>query len=862
MMRQLDYQSRVLKVLGEWLNKLAERKRHADKIRNLSNKTPDVEITPPDFAGEAWKAIASQLPTDDEYSPRQDAIGNHVPNATLKVPTGGGKTFLAVHAVSKVLSIYMNQQSGFVLWIVPSEAICTQTLKNLRDRAHPYRQVLDRASGDRTMILKSQNRLSKRDMESHLCIMVVIWGSAAGTSKKEDLKMFRDSGKVNGFLPPESDRAAHAALIKQVGNLDKYEGGRFPIVKESLGNALRLLRPIVILDEGHRGISENRHNTLYGFNPSCVLELTATPKKRKGKNNKIVQIPNVLVEVSAGEVDEEGMIKMPLNLETRQGTDWKKTLSVALHRLNTLTETAQTFSAESSRYIRPIMLVQVERTSAEQRDSKFIHTDDVFEYLQQRGIGENEIAIKTASQNDLKNPENQNLLSPTNRVRVIITRNALAEGWDCSFAYVLCTLAPSSNKNDMTQLVGRILRQPQALKTGVESLDECYVISHHAKTGAVMSLIRKGLEDVGLGDLKIVSRGGIEEDREHEPQKIKRSNQFKKLNILLPEVNYVENGVVRPLDYHTDILSQIDWHKFEAISEIDIRHAALKDHGENDLSTKIGISDKNNRMGKIFYRKINENLTFDPIYITQSISDIVLNPFVARSIVGGVIDMLDKIDKDGTLRAKAIFYILAEIQSGLEKWGNKEAETLFREKVETGKIQFRLRADANQYKMPDEFTLSVENKPKHLTREDGSPLQMNLFTPMFKSLFNNDERPLARNLDERDAIRWWHRNKNKSYGLQGWQRHKVYPDFIFAVNQKTQKSRLLVLESKGDHLEGYEDTRYKQRLLKHLTENFKIDNTTPSGEKEFISADDTSVECHLILFKDIDNELPQILASN
>ncbi|MGO4600284.1 hypothetical protein AB4091_21955, partial [Terrabacter sp. 2RAF25] len=120
--------------------------------------------------------------------------------------------------------------------------------------------------------------------------------------------------------------------------------------------------------------------------------------------------------------------------------------------------------------------------------------EDVKDWLLTAGFDQAEIAIKTAQQNDLNDPENQDLLSPTNRVRAIITKQALQEGWDCPFAYVLCSLAASTNLKAMTQLVGRILRQPGAMKTGVDALDECHVITHHADTASVVSAIKEGLE--------------------------------------------------------------------------------------------------------------------------------------------------------------------------------------------------------------------------------------------------------------------------------------------------------------------------------------------------------------------------------
>ena len=121
-------------------------------------------------------------------------------------------------------------------------------------------------------------------------------------------------------------------------NLSAYTG-IFPMVKDSLGNALRIIRPVVVLDEGHRAISDLAFRTLYGFNPCFVLELTATPQDvqpRGGKAPRDGRYANVLVEVTGRELDREGMIKMPLNLDPRQGNDWKATLNAALGLNNTI----------------------------------------------------------------------------------------------------------------------------------------------------------------------------------------------------------------------------------------------------------------------------------------------------------------------------------------------------------------------------------------------------------------------------------------------------------------------------------------------------------------------------------------------
>ena len=573
MLRQLDYQDRVLTALDAYLSHLKRHKKIADEVAELAATRPDLAsaFTPPDFAKEAWEALKTDgiLPASRAripHSARLDGCGRPVPNIVLKVPTGGGKTWLAVSGLSQIMGRYLDSNTGFVLWVVPNEAIYTQTLKNLRNRQHPYRQALDRAAAGRVRIMEKSDRLDARNVETHLCIMLLMLQSA-NRQTKETLKIFQDRGDVYGFFPPEGEQQAHKKAFEKIPNLDGYND-MYPMVKDSLGNALRMIRPVVVMDEGHRAISDLAFQTLYGFNPCFVLELTATPKDvqpRGGQNPREGRYANVLVEVTGKELDSEGMIKMPLNLDPRQGSDWRATLNTALAKLNALDAAANRLRADTNRYIRPIMLIQVERTGADQRHSGHIHADDVRDLLLTLGFDEAEIAVKTAEQNDLRQPENQDLLSATNRVRVIITKQALQEGWDCPFAYVLCALAASSNLQSLTQLVGRILRQPDALKTGIDALDECHVITHHAETASVVRAIKDGLEQDGLGDLVV----NVSQDEMPGPDNVPtvRKNQrrrgFRSTSIYLPVVMLVDGGDVRELDYETDVLSRIDWKDFD-----------------------------------------------------------------------------------------------------------------------------------------------------------------------------------------------------------------------------------------------------------------------------------------------------------
>lgn len=863
MFRQLDYQDRVLSTLDAYLDVLKAKKKEADEIAELAALKPHLKLPIPDFAKEAWEAMkaAGKLPASRAaipFSPRVDGCGRPVPNAVLKVPTGGGKTWLAVSAVSRVMGRYLDRNTGFVLWIVPNEAIYTQTLKHLKDRQHPYRQALDRAAAGRVKIMEKTDRLDARDVETNLCVMLLMLQSA-NRETQDSLKMFQDRGDVHGFFPPEGEQQAHKAAIELTPNLAAYTG-MFPMVKDSLGNALRVIRPVVVMDEGHRAISDLAFSTLYGFNPCFVLELTATPQDvqpRGGRNPREGRYANVLVEVTGRELDREGMIKMPLNLDPRQGNDWKATLNAALAKLNALDAEARKLRADTGHYIRPIMLIQVERTGADQRESGHIHAEDVKDWLLTAGFDQAEIAIKTAQQNDLNDPENQDLLSPTNRVRAIITKQALQEGWDCPFAYVLCSLAASANLKAMTQLVGRILRQPGALKTGVEALDECHVITHHADTATVVGAIKDGLEQDGLGDLVLRVTQDDKSASGKATRTIKRRPAFATTEIYLPKVMVVEDGEARELDYETDVLAAIDWRGFDP-KEIAERIPENAQAAESQLQ-RIRLAEDGDELfvGEMVAAN-TEILAFDPAHAVRMISDIVPNPFVGREIVGATLAALRARGFDDAKLGLLASLIVEELRKGLDAARNTRAEALFKAEVAAGRIQFRLRLDGRNWRMPFSIETTEPENARQLLNRAGGPLEKSLFAPVYENELNSDERDVAVYLDGEKTLAWWHRNVARTqYGIQGWKKAKIYPDFIFAVQRQGEAKRITVLETKGDQLDNL-DTAYKREALAFLSEHFQWDEATPVGELELVNNGET-VEGTLILMSEWKAKLPAYL---
>lgn len=872
-LRELDYQGRVLTALDAYLAALSAQKKRADKIAaaNEGEDDPDLIRPVPDFPKEAWAAMATahRLPPSRQsipFSERLDGVGRPVPNVVFKVPTGGGKTFLGVAALSKIFGTYLGQTRGFVLWIVPNEAIYTQTKRQLVNRQHPFRQMLDVLSGNAVRFLEKNDQLDARDVEQHLCVMLLMLQSGS-RENKDSLRMFRDRGDVVGFFPPEGDQEAHAVALKRTPNLNIYDlaGSAYPWpqVKDSLGNALRLIRPVVIMDEGHKAVSPLAYKTLYGFNPCFVLELTATPKDvaaTSGSNPKPARYANVLVEVSGIDLDREGMIKMPMNLDPRAGTDWRSTLAAGLERVNLLDATARTYQAESGRYIRPILLVQVERTGQDQRDGTHVHALDVKEWLTTvGGIDEAEIAIKTAGTNDLADPENADLMSPLNRVRVIITKQALQEGWDCPFAYVLCALAASANLSAMTQLVGRILRQPHAEKTGIAALDECYVITHHANTAEVVDAIKKGLEEDGMADLvkEIKTPDG---SGGREPRSVPRRPVFAKRDIYLPLVLRLIDGTARSLDYEEDILFALDWSNLDVTPFVE--RIPLNAAGADRQMRRIRLVEQGSeRIVDEAADSNHEALRLDIPYAVRMVSDIVPNPWWSRALIGQVLDGLRQRGFTDAKLGEIAGLVIEELRQWLETQRNAMAEALFRIEVHAGRIQFRLRTDGKNWRMPFQAETYESDGADQLVRASGEPLAKSLFSPIYKGDFSSqDERDIAVYLDADHALQWWHRNVARShYALQGWRREKVYPDFIFAVQHEANASRVVVLEMKGKHLAGNDDTEYKKAVLQLMSSAFDVEHGERVGELELVVEGQASVECDLVLMPDWKTDLPRRL---
>ena len=850
------FQTEVLGQLAAYLDALAKEQVKANKAAEaLRAAELDVGTETQDFPRKAWDSLraAKRLPpafAEHEHSSRFDGARHPIPNICFKIPTGGGKTLLASASIARTFSSYYRRHTGLVLWITPNEAIYSQTRKALADRDHPYRQMLNVAGAGRVKLLEKDSPLSRMDVESHLCVMMLMLQSAARQSK-ETLRFFRDRGSVHGFFPREDDLEAHWTMLRATPNFDVYApfgvstgeaaATKGSLIKDSLGNVMRLARPMVVIDEGHHAYTENALKTIDGFNPSFVLELSATPRVgRTGQHGA-----NILVDVRGTDLERAEMIKLPINVEVRPWPDWQSCLTASVEKLDVLDRSARALDADTSRYIRPILLVQAERTGADQRDSGLIHADDARAYLLQLGLQERQIAIKTSEKDELKQPENIDLLSPSCEIRVIITKQALQEGWDCPFAYVLCALAAGRNPAALTQLLGRILRQPHVAKTGRADLDECYVYCHDAQTAQVVASIKSSLEAEGMGDLAVSVRTESANGNSASAKRIHRRQGFEKLRIFLPKVNWREWEIRRELVYESDVLAKMPWQAIDAAALCADWAPTASPPGAQHLRLGLELLDTQQLAATPTADPRPEHI--DRQFAVRALLDIVPNAWQAWDLLNQAINRLTGTGFGESAIAASLASLIERLRVDLETQRDGLAEKVFRDLVDQGCIEFSLRADASNYELPDWLDMELPEQARVLQRADGKLVERSLFEPFYDSLLDNAfETEFACYLDSQAALSWWHRNVARShYGLQGWKRNKIYPDFVFAKVPQGDRTMLVVMETKGAHLKN-EDTTYKQRLLETLTRIYKDESVHRVGDLELVSKQGHSVVCDLI----------------
>ncbi len=429
-------------------------------------------------------------------------VFGRVPCVCLRIPTGGGKTLLASHAVSCMSADWLARDYPVALWLVPSDAIRSQTLKALQTPGHAYRAALEEKYGASLVVcgLEDVAQIAPSDWGAKAVVIVATIQSfrIEDTSTRTVYSFSENFERHFKGLPEEALRAlrdvpdacvtAEEAAKDSTGILKNHLNQP----RQSLANWLALQAPLLIVDEAHNTKTDKSFAALKRLNPSAILELTATPI-----TSGTVGKANVLHHVSAQELSAESMIKLPISL-AEHSEGWPQAVFAAVQQQKALEAAALKDEAAGFEYVRPIVLFQAQNEGDEMPPEK------LRAYLQDElHLPPEHIVVATGNTRELEGLE---ILSRSCPVRFVITVQALREGWDCPFAYILCSLQKLSSATAVEQLLGRVLRMPYASRRGQAALNRAYAHVCEAEfSKAAHALADRLIHGMGFEALDVAS---------------------------------------------------------------------------------------------------------------------------------------------------------------------------------------------------------------------------------------------------------------------------------------------------------------------------------------------------------------------
>lgn len=782
-----------------------------------------------------------------------------VPQVCFKVPTGGGKTFLAANSIKPIFDSMPHIHPKAVVWLVPSDAILTQTYRTLTDKNHNYRKKIDVDFGNKVEIYSKQQLLNGQNfnptsVSDNLSVFVLSYDSFR-TSKKDGRKAYQENGSLLPFVRFKQDSGS---LLEDTD-------------ETALIQVIRKLNPVVIVDESHHATSKLSKEMLQNFNPSFVLDLTATPKNGS----------NIISFVDARQLKAENMVKLPVIVYNRKSQEDVFVSAISLRRK--LENEAVEEQKNGGRYIRPIVLFQAQpRTNDDSTTyDKIKHT------LIDMGIPESEIAIKTADRDELKNID---LSSHDCSIRYIITVNALKEGWDCPFAYILATVANRTSSIDVEQILGRILRLPNTRKNEREVLNLSYVITSSNAFYATLDKVVAGLNAAGFTSKDYRIDDYVEQDTEFPVEQASNiqtelkldndvtddtsnvSDEIDSLNVdfvreqISPFVNNenmesqsqseVNDAVTDMLD-HAKTQNELYWKDFEETEEEYVPVPPevgnkMKHYKVNQLyvseAGQIEIPQFMIETGRsLFSEHEHQVLTKENLYAGFSLLD--KDTVIDFDSIDSEIARIDIDDSDAMPKAwklqgfdsqnvkqwfdeqpsdrkmrlckdmiiKKLSKNNAVNDRDLEVYVDRIIQNLTEDQltdmeqtpgIYVLKINKKVNSLLNEYakKMFYEWVEQdkISCQPSYKLPKEISPTETIASIP--KSLYNEEEkfdteyeRKVVMELSSLNNIKWWHRNMaRKGFAING--AVNAYPDLMV----RTESGKLLLIETKGDQLENSE----------------------------------------------------------
>lgn len=791
------------------------------------------------------KGISLQTLEDNFLKPYDNSIKG-VPRVTVKVPTAGGKTFIACNALKPIFDSFPLDKPQVVVWFVPSDTILKQTYKNLNNPSHPYRQKIDSHFGSRVKVYLKQDLLqgasfSPTEVKEQLSILVLSVQSFSANNK-ESRKAYQENENLQEF--PKT----YQHKDRLIDDIDET----------ALMQVITQLNPVIVIDESHNFEADLRIDMLNNINPSFIFDLTATPRNKS----------NIISFVDAIKLKKNNMVKLPVIVYNHQ--DSNEVINSAIQLQKTLETKAILQEKNGGKYIRPIVLFQAQPKTKDDN----ITFEKIKQHLIDLDIPENQIKIKTANKDEIKNLD---LMAKDCEVRFIITVNALKEGWDCPFAYILASLANKTSSIDVEQILGRVLRLPYVTKHQQELLNFSYVFTSSNDFLGTLDKIILGLNKSGFSakDYRV-------KDAQIETQAENTENQsFEDLFGKMDETKSTSNQEKDEIEIDVDTIKSISETEQSSSQLNDILDLATKTNEEfeqtiaalekedNLIPSELKDKIKSFPVKEVFkdevaaikiptfYKKVapsliepnnyvslTKNLLLDDfdlskedhkINFTKTSSEMakidlaegrkdeyvpeyrkvnneVKEAFVAyistlstdgkiRQIAGRLSKLIKRIDE--IPEPQIIQYIkdsiskldsdkMAEISSNEYFYAGLIKKKINILKDKYAEKQFVIALDKGTVVCKDSFVFPKKISPKNTQKG----ITKNLYVE--EGEMNSFEKRVINEVANLESVVFWHRNleRGKGFQLNGFINH--YPDFIV----KMKNGKTILIETKGDHLDG------------------------------------------------------------
>ncbi len=726
-------------------------------------------------------------------------LSENIPYLCIRIPTGGGKTLLAAHAAGVAATEYLHSQTPAILWLAPGDTIVSQTLRNLQNRNHPCRRALTDAFTNVEFISAQQAlSVSKADMDGAATVIVGTIQSLR-IEKTAGRKVYGD----NDALMPHFDSLPESARAR----LEKNEGGG---IKYSLANVLSTRRPLVISDEAHNSGTKLSFESLARIAPSCILEFTATPQTQ---NNPRMEsyASNVLSQASARELKEAGMIKFPLNFEVQ--ANWRENIRAAVAKREELEKTAAKEAKKTGEYIRPIVLYQAENVGGAATAEIVRKT-----LKEDFKIPAAQIAVHTGTTRELQK-QAADLFSRDCPLRHIITVQALAEGWDCSFAYILCTMANWNSPRAVEQILGRILRLPNAGKKQTAALNECYAFAARGNFYEVAAalkdtLVKKsGFQKMETKDFVQSSpseSGDLFDENSGESKKVARRRTEKPLRVpMLMAREKGELAFLEPAHFlgvkwsivreKANISNFLPPKTVIGTGRVTVKESGtISVHGESaeELREQLMLLDSDKK-----WTETSLAAWLDAEIPHPDIPQMQSSPYILAAVNG--------------LAKKHAIKKLARLRFYIRKWLKEEMDELRKKRAEKGLQQIlkNITADGDKLEVSAAHAVEFEQGRYGARRycENAAVFRKHLFPEQVGELKESGEEwECARCLDEMPEVEVWVRNldrRENSFWLQTSD-DKFYPDFVCRLKD----GRILVVEYKSEDRWSNDDSKEKRAL--------------------------------------------------